>query len=168
MKEDWYKRGGIFDAPPEIDEYLLQQPTVIYPLNTIFWKKGASGMELKEIIQEGLDAAGFDGLCADECGCYGKTFCAVDSLALIAARLTPSNASVARKLMIANFTSSTANRLNGSARRESTSAILIIRYAKRLTKQPTKTALNMRLNLKRYLRKQVRSRWVRSKEQVIL
>lgn len=72
MKEDWYKRGGIFDAPPEIDEYLSQQPTVIYPLNTIFWKKGASGMELKEIIQEGLDAAGFDGLCADECGCYGK------------------------------------------------------------------------------------------------
>lgn len=72
MKEDWYKRGGIFDAPSEIDEYLSQQPTVIYPLNTIFWKKGTSRMELKEIVQEGLDALGYDGLCNDTCGCYGK------------------------------------------------------------------------------------------------
>lgn len=29
-------------------------------------------MELKEIVQEGLDALGYDGLCNDECGCYGE------------------------------------------------------------------------------------------------
>lgn len=69
---DWYKRGGIFDAPSEIDEHLSQQPICILPLNFATGTKGETRMELKEVIQEGLDAAGFDGLCGDECGCYGK------------------------------------------------------------------------------------------------
>lgn len=64
-------RTGMRDrAQPE---YLSQQPICIYPLNSIIWKKGKEPMELKEIVQEGLDANGYDGLFNDVgCGCYGE------------------------------------------------------------------------------------------------